>query len=292
MTNITTNISDTNITTHVSSIITTNLPNTGTNIVSFKTVSTNILTYNINDLTHVVEVMKIPVDGWSIFGVIVTLASTGFMAWSVWEMKTQNKISAKSVEMTNKQYIQNEKNKQQEQDLQIYFQVILPLFQRFNDTVDKYWGKDKNHRTVKEYPTVPEDLDYETMIHDLFFICHSIRNNLLILHVSEDFFQGINRFLYNIEYIYVLISRMPSYNTEIKDIKNLLINYYSITVYSFPRIFDNILPIISLHYLGKILPQDDKDDIVRMVKNSENHKKSWEDKYDELRLQREQEKSK
>ena len=216
------------------------------------------------------------------FGSIPIVASAVIVWMSVEEMKKQNKISVDSVKMMNEQYIQNERNKQQEQDFQIYFQVILPLFQRFNDTVDKYWEQDKNYRSATSIVSTPEDLDYHTMVMDLSSICRSLIKVLSILHVPKDLFQGINDFLYNIEYTACFTSGMPSYNTDIKDIKNLLINYYMIIVFSSPTIFDNILPIISLHYLGRILPQDDKDDIVRMVKDSENHKKSWEDKYNEL----------
>ncbi len=229
-----------------------------------------------NDLTHVVEVMNIPVDGWTIFGVIVTFASAMVMCKSVEEMKKQNKISADSVKEMNEQYIQNEKNKQQEQDFQIYFQVLQPLFQRFNDTVDKYWGKDENHRSSIIPPSIPEDFDYHTMVIDVSSIYNSIKDTLLILHVPEDSFKDINEFLsnmYDIDRIVIVYSRT---HVTLASIKKELQIYHDYTTFWSPLIFDYIFQTIGLYYLGKALPQDKKEDIERFIKGTKKHKRDWE----------------
>ena len=218
------------------------------------------------------------------FGSIPIVASAVIVWISVEEMKKQNKISSDSVKEMNEQYIQNEKNKQQEQDFQIYFQVLQPLFQRFNDTVDKYWGKDENHRSSIIPPSIPEDFDYHTMVIDVSSIYNSIKDTLLILHVPEDSFKDINEFLSNMGFIDCYTTTIFSYVTEIRDIDTQLKNYYIITVFSSPLIFDYIFQTIGLYYLGKVLPQDKKGNIEHMVNNSEKHKKDWEDRYNELRL--------
>ncbi len=232
---------------------------------------TNITNTVTNELTNI----RIPTD-WNVLfvticGVLVIFASARFMWKSVDEMK--------------KQYIQNEKNKQQEQDFQIYFQILQPLFQRFNDTVAKHWGEDKNYRSATSIISIPTDFDYHTMVMGVSSIYSSIKDTLSILHVPEDSFEDINTFLSNMEFIACFTSGMPSYNTNIRDLDDQLKNYYMIIVFSSPKIFDYMFQIIGLYYLEKTLPQDDKYNIIFMVEDSENHKKSWEDKCNKLHRQ-------